>query len=95
MAPLLRKSPLPLSASYLAMDASRGLEVHEHVDVAATAAALMDGIADDLRRLRAGAALPPLGEGSACEYCDARGLCRRDQWSPESDLPLPIDSAQG
>jgi len=88
------QSSLPLSASYLAMDASRGLEVHEHVDVAATAAALMDGIADDLRRLRAGAALPPLGEGSACEYCDARGLCRRDHWSPESDLPLPVDSAQ-
>jgi ATP-dependent helicase/nuclease subunit B len=79
------KSALPLRAYYLAMDATRGLDLHEHLDVRTTANALLDGIAEDLRRLRAGAALPPLGEGSACDYCDARGLCRRDHWSPEPD----------
>ena len=79
---------MPLRAYYLAMDATRGLDVHEHLDVATTANALLDGIADDLRRLRAGAALPPLGAGSACDYCDARGLCRRDHWSPDAD-PQP------
>jgi ATP-dependent helicase/nuclease subunit B len=42
---------------------------------------LVAGVADDLRRLREGAGLPPLGEGSACEYCEARGLCRRDHWT--------------
>jgi ATP-dependent helicase/nuclease subunit B len=84
------KSALPLRAFYLAMDATRGLELHEHVDVATTANALLDGVAEDLRRLRAGAALPPLGEGSACEYCDARGLCRRDHWSPERE-PQPAE----
>ena len=25
--------------------------------------------------------LPALGEGSACDYCEARGLCRRDHWA--------------
>ncbi|MBV9890459.1 MAG: PD-(D/E)XK nuclease family protein, partial [Rhizobacter sp.] len=83
--------PLPLRAYYLAMDATRGLELHEHPDVAATADVLLGGIAEDLRRLRAGAALAPLGEGSACEWCDARGLCRRDHWSREPDAQLPGD----
>jgi ATP-dependent helicase/nuclease subunit B len=31
--------------------------------------------------LRGGAGLPALGEGASCEYCAARGLCRRDDWS--------------
>ena len=84
------QSELPLRAYYLAMDATRGLDLHEHVDVATTAHALLDGIAEDLRRLRAGAALPPLGEGSSCDYCDARGLCRRDHWSRERD-PQPAE----
>ena len=75
------ESPLPLRAFYLAMDATKGLKLHEHKDVATTAAALVDGLANDLRRLREGAGLPPLGEGPSCEHCDARGLCRRDHWS--------------
>ncbi|MEO8523251.1 MAG: PD-(D/E)XK nuclease family protein [Caldimonas sp.] len=79
------ESELPLRAYYLALDATKGLEVLEHVDVAASASALVEGVADDLRRLREGAGLPPLGEGSACDYCEARGLCRRDHWSPERD----------
>jgi len=39
------------------------------------------GIGQDLARLRQGAAMPALGEGVACEYCEARGLCRRDHWA--------------
>jgi len=81
------ESELPLRAFYLAMDATRGLEVHEHHDVAASAAALVEGVAIDLRRLRDGAGLPPLGEGSACEYCEARGVCRRDHWAAVGDEP--------
>ncbi len=85
------ESSLPLRAFYLAMDAPQGLKMHEHKDVAATATALVDGVAEDLRRLRAGAALPPLGEASACEHCDARGLCRRDHWSPDAEASLAPD----
>jgi ATP-dependent helicase/nuclease subunit B len=80
------QSDLPLSAFYLAMDSTQGLDEVKHADVEATAAALLDGLAEDLRRLRDGAALPPLGEGSACERCDARGLCRRDHWSPADEV---------
>jgi ATP-dependent helicase/nuclease subunit B len=47
-------------------------------DFVATRAALRDGLAQDWSRLRAGAALKALGEGTACERCDARGLCRKD-----------------
>jgi len=57
--------------------------------------ALVDGLAEDLRRLREGAALPPLGEGSACAHCDARGLCRRDHWSVDSEAPLDADAEGG
>ena len=42
--------------------------------------ALVHGVLDDLRRIGEGAALPALGEGMVCEWCAARGLCRKDFW---------------
>jgi len=45
------------------------------------AAALHQGIEDDLARIAAGHPLRPLGEGSVCDWCAARGLCRKDFWS--------------
>jgi ATP-dependent helicase/nuclease subunit B len=42
---------------------------------------LVDGILHDLGRIAGGAEMPALGEGLACEFCAARGLCRRDWWS--------------
>ena len=44
------------------------------------AAALYEGMAHDLARIAAGAPLPALGEGSVCDWCEARGLCRKDFW---------------
>ena len=41
---------------------------------------LLEGIASDMARIADGAAMPALGEGKACEFCDARGLCRKDFW---------------
>ncbi len=75
------RSALPLSAAYLALDGSKGLEEIVHDEVEASAVALVDGLADDLRRLRAGAGLPALGVGATCEHCAARGVCRRDHWA--------------
>ncbi|MGZ8259518.1 MAG: RecB family exonuclease [Caldimonas sp.] len=75
------RGEMPLRASYLLLDATKGLATVDHSEVSESAEALLRGLADDLQRLRAGAALRPLGEGAACEYCDARGLCRRDHWS--------------
>jgi ATP-dependent helicase/nuclease subunit B len=42
---------------------------------------LVEGILHDLGRIAGGAEMPALGEGLACEFCAARGLCRRDWWA--------------
>jgi ATP-dependent helicase/nuclease subunit B len=50
-------------------------------DLVQSRAALLHGIEDDMARIAAGAALPALGEGAACDYCAARGMCRKDFWA--------------
>jgi ATP-dependent helicase/nuclease subunit B len=50
-------------------------------DIMAARDALLDGMASDVQRIHAGAALPALGEGAACDFCAARGLCRKDMWT--------------
>lgn len=52
---------------------------HEHLPLAAHL--LKEGVQAELRRIGQGAPLPALGEGRMCEFCAARGLCRRDGWS--------------
>jgi ATP-dependent helicase/nuclease subunit B len=42
---------------------------------------LVEGVLHDLGRIAGGAEMPALGEGLACEFCAARGLCRRDWWA--------------
>ena len=81
------ESPQPLSAMYLALDGNTGIEEVPHKGVAESADALVQGLAHDLQRLRAGAGLPALGEGRTCEFCEARGVCRRDHWSPAEAAP--------
>lgn len=70
----------PLSAGYLTLDDPKAPELLLHADVQQTAQTLLDGLGDELQRLRDGAPLPALGEGAACDHCEVRGLCRRDQW---------------
>jgi ATP-dependent helicase/nuclease subunit B len=43
--------------------------------------ALLLGISADVQRIHTGHTLPALGEGKACDYCAARGLCRKDVWA--------------
>lgn len=81
-AALLRaETELPLTAIYLAVDGSKGIDEVAHPEVERSAEALVEGLAHDLTRLRAGAGLPALGEGATCDYCAARGVCRRDHWA--------------
>lgn len=75
----------PIEAMYLALDSGDRIAEVPHTGVQATAAMLVDGLGRDLARLRTGAALPALGEPPTCDFCDARGLCRRDHWA---DGPL-------
>lgn len=71
----------PIVARYLALDGTKGLEEIEHPNVEDSAAALLAGLAEDLRRLRDGAGMAALGAGSTCAHCAARGICRRDHWA--------------
>jgi ATP-dependent helicase/nuclease subunit B len=75
------RTELPLRAMYLALDGRDGVDEIEHPGVEDSASALVEGLAHDLHRLRQGAGLPALGEGSTCDHCAARGVCRRDHWA--------------
>jgi ATP-dependent helicase/nuclease subunit B len=75
------QTTVPVQASYLAIDGSKGIDEVAHPDVGDSAEALLAGLADDFERLRAGTGLPALGEGVTCDYCAARGVCRRDHWA--------------
>lgn len=69
-----------LQASYVNVgerDGTRGVPQDE---VVAARDALVEGILDDMRRIGEGVALPALGEGKVCDFCAARGLCRKDFW---------------
>ncbi len=67
-----------LEAGYLALETP--VKWIEHPRVTDSAAALRAGLAEDFTRLAAGAPLPPLGQGPACEHCAAAGLCRKAHW---------------
>jgi ATP-dependent helicase/nuclease subunit B len=42
--------------------------------------ALVEGILHDMAHIAQGAALPALGDGTVCDFCNARGMCRKDFW---------------
>ena len=72
-----------LAAAYLGLDDPRAGPVavpHDQVD--ADARVLLQQLGLEFERLRDGEPMLALGQGEACEHCEARGLCRRDQWAP-------------
>lgn len=71
-----------LRAAYVNVgEKSSGTQTVEQPLVVPARDALVAGIIDDFTRIAEGAPLPPLGEGAVCEYCAARGLCRKDFWA--------------
>jgi ATP-dependent helicase/nuclease subunit B len=70
-----------LQAAYLHLE-PKAVTLLAQDEVMDAAQALVEGLSDDWRRLHAGAAMPALGEGVACSWCQARGLCRKDHWPP-------------
>jgi ATP-dependent helicase/nuclease subunit B len=52
-------------------------------DIDHSRSALIEGILEDMQAISAGKPLPALGEGAACDYCAARGLCRKDFWGQD------------
>jgi len=69
-----------VSAAYLPLDESGEIRELEHKDVEQTGRVLVREVGQELARVRAGEAMPALGEGRVCDFCEARGLCRRDHW---------------
>ena len=70
-----------LRAAYVNIGERGETKTVEQKEVATARDMLLAGIAHDVQRIATGALMPALGEGAACDYCAARGLCRRDFWS--------------
>ena len=69
-----------LAAAYVNLGEKEPTRTYDQPEIVAQRDALIDGILDDMARIAQGHALPALGEGKACDYCAARGLCRKDYW---------------
>ena len=69
-----------LRAAYVNVGERGETQMHEQDDVVHLRDLLVEGIRHDFERIGQGASMPALGEGAVCDYCAARGLCRKDFW---------------
>src|SRR5450830_414759 len=69
-----------LAAAYVNVGERDGTKSYAQPDVLALRDLLLEGIATDMARIADGAPMAAMGEGKACEFCAARGLCRKDFW---------------
>lgn len=81
-----------LAGAYLTLGEKQGTVKVPQADIVVVRDALIEGILHDVALIGGGAALPALGEPPACDYCAARGLCRRDFWD-ESGATLVATAA--
>ena len=70
-----------LAAAYVNVGEKDATRTYAQTDIGALRDQLIEGILDDTSRIRGGAPMPALGEGKACDFCAARGLCRKDFWT--------------
>lgn len=70
-----------LAAAYVNLGEKEATRTYEQPEIVALRDELLDSILTDMARVARGTPLPALGEGKACEYCSARGLCRKDFWT--------------
>lgn len=70
-----------LRAAYINIGDKDGTTLVELDDVVAVRDVLIEGMLHDMARIADGAPLPALGEAAVCDYCAARGLCRKDFWA--------------
>ncbi len=61
--------------------AERDCKITPQPEIMAARDAVLAGVTQDVQRIHAGHAMPALGEGKACDFCAARGLCRKDFWT--------------
>ena len=91
---LVRNSPHatgPIEATYVAFDRGReGASAVQTVAPPQPYETLVEEVGfrlqSDLRRIADGAPMPALGVSTVCEYCEMRGLCRRDYWERDTEV---------
>lgn len=74
-----------LAAAYVNLGEKEPTKTYEQPDIVGLRDELIDSILTDMARIARGAKLPALGEGKACDYCAARGLCRKDFWTLDEE----------
>ncbi len=72
-------SPAPAEAAYVAIDTDK-TEYLAAEPYEAWTEALSERLRKDLGAIHRGEPLPASGVSDTCEYCDARGLCRKGAW---------------
>lgn len=70
-----------LAAAYVNLGEKEATKTYAQPDIVALRDELLGSILTDMARVARGTPLPALGEGKACDYCSARGLCRKDFWA--------------
>ncbi|MEO5671313.1 MAG: PD-(D/E)XK nuclease family protein [Ramlibacter sp.] len=70
-----------LRAAYVNIGEKGETKTFEQAAVVEARDHLVQGILHDVALISAGGVLPAHGEGKVCDYCGARGLCRKDFWS--------------
>ena len=69
-----------LAAAYVNLGEKEPTKTYGQPEIVDLRDELIHSILSDMARIADGAPLPALGEGKACDYCAARGLCRKDFW---------------
>ena len=82
-----------VAAAYVSVGEKDGTRAYPQAQIVELRDRLIEGILHDMERIGSGAELPALGQGSACEFCAARGLCRKDFWASGA-APAPPDTVQ-
>jgi ATP-dependent helicase/nuclease subunit B len=70
-----------LQGAYVNVGERDGTKTYAQPEIVEARDALIEGILHDMHHIAQGVVLPALGEGTACDFCHARGLCRKDFWA--------------
>ena len=70
-----------LAAAYISLGEKQPTQKFAQEAVVGLRDDLISGIKSDMMQIAGVATLPALGEGVACAFCAARGLCRKDFWT--------------
>lgn len=70
-----------ITAAYVNVGEKDHTKSYPQPDIVALRAQLAEGILEDMQGIADGKPMPAMGEGFACEFCAAKGLCRKDFWT--------------